>query len=584
MWTINEWNFNELRQRFPDYEMDGVYPAGSWQTSRYIQIFLPGQDKDLHYEYRIDHEWKGRIELHFEGEWDKKYAFLIDNLIDRTQNNSQISWSEWGYGYRCQYLKEINSLDELHHGLSCMMETFNASIRELTLQQPQVKMVELDLCDTLGQQEETVDILLKSLEDVLRLPLSIPDYQRIYCWEERNVKCLLDDLFAHLEKTQHNPVSVPYRLGTIILHNVEGKYDIIDGQQRLVTLSLLLREMGVFPRLLNEKLTSKRSLEYVAYNRHLISGYLQRNMQFKGQAQRLLSMIEFSVLVLKNASLDLAYTFFSNQNSRGVKLTDYDLLKAHHLRYIPSSSERQSMHAAEVWNKMIENGRTNKADATEQPDYVCTLDTYIYRLRKWMRKHECDDSTDKYRIKQEYEAAPVVEEIPPFGEHFYFNEPIQGGTHFFSFVEQHLDKYRQFAATPEYSHLHAGLDYGSHRWYRDVIEALMFGYYLKFGSYYLSDATVAIMRIILQHRYDNRRAQKASIVQYAADTELVLMIDQATSPTFFLAEARDYAKELTYPVRQDMGPIMLDMRRRASNISGSIRPNIVIESLKNINR
>ena len=99
MWTINEWNFNELRQRFPDYEMDGVYPAGSWQISRYIQIFLPGQDKDLHYEYRIDHEWKGRIELHFEGEWDKKYAFLIDNLIDRTQNNSQISWSEWEYGY-----------------------------------------------------------------------------------------------------------------------------------------------------------------------------------------------------------------------------------------------------------------------------------------------------------------------------------------------------------------------------------------------------------------------------------------------------------------------------------------------------
>ena len=108
--------------------------------------------------------------------------------------------------------------------------------------------------------------------------------------------------------------------------------------------------------------------------------------------------------------------FFSNQNSRGVALTDYDLLKAHHLRYIPSTCEQQSRHAAEKWNKMIECGRNN-SDLTMQPDYVRTLDTYIYRLRKWMRKKDCDDSVGNYRVKCEYEAAPIVEEIPPFGDH-----------------------------------------------------------------------------------------------------------------------------------------------------------------------
>ncbi len=69
---------------------------------------------------------------------------------------------------------------------------------------------------------------------------------------------------------------------------------------------------------------------------------------------------------------------------------------------------------------MIEDGRGEDV-RNGIPDYVRTLDTYIYRLRKWMRKKECDDSTDNYRIKREYEAAPVVTKFLPFGERFYFN-------------------------------------------------------------------------------------------------------------------------------------------------------------------
>lgn len=180
---------------------------------------------------------------------------------------------------------------------------------------------------------------------------------------------------------------------------------------------------------------------------------------------------------------------------------------------------------------------------------------------------ECDDSLDNYRVKREYEAAPIVEEIPPFGEKFYFNEPIQGGSHFFAYVEQHVQKYHEFINTEEFKSIHNTIVGGSNQWYRDIIESLLFCYFLNFGNYYLSDALVVIMRILLQHRYISTRAIKASIVRYAGDSELVLIIDQATSPTFFLAEARNIAKELSYPLRKDMSPIMREMRMRASNIS-----------------
>lgn len=580
MLSINSWTLNVLKDNF-QYEIVPYYPSGSWQTSRYIQIFIPSQDQDLHYEYRIDHNWDGRVELHFEGNWEEKYGLVIDKLMDYTQNNEQLNWSDWRCGYRCQLVKKIETPEDLLSGLSYMMELFDNKINEITSIEPPSKPVLLETKDFASEQTETIDILNCTLEELLRLPLSIPNYQRIYCWEEQNVKCLLDDVFEHLENAEKS--NVTYRLGTIILHSHDGKYDIVDGQQRLITLSLLLNEIGVYPSLLDEKLSSNQSIDYVRYNKFYINKYVQRNLRIRSLRNKLLQSIDFSVLVLKNASLDLAYTFFSNLNSRGVSLTDYDLLKAHHLRYIPSTLEKQSMLAAEVWNKMIEDGRISK-DSSGNADYETTLDTYIYRLRKWMRKKDCDDSINQYRVKREYEAAPIIEEIPPFGERFYFNEPIQGGTHFFSFVEQHLSHYHKFIQTEEYQTLHVFMCQGTHSWYRDVIESLLFGYYLKFGVFYLSDALVVIMRIILQHRYTIGRARKASIVQYAGDTELILIIDQATSPTFFLAEARNIVKEQAYPPRQSMSPIMLNMRRIAANISKRIEGNIVVESFKNINR
>ena len=581
MLQIHERTFELLKEHFSEKEIIPHDPQRSRQTSRYIQIYIPQQNKNLHYEYLIDRNWDGRIELHFEGDWRNKYRLIIDKLMDYTQNNEQLSWSEWRDGYRCQLKRKIDAPEDLLDGFEYMMAVFDNKIKEITSERTPLKPVLLSTIDLAPEQTAAVDIHIWTLKQLLSHQLSIPNYQRIYCWEEHHVKSLLDDVFEHLENAEKS--SVTYRLGTVILHAHDGRYDIVDGQQRLITLSLLLSEIGVYPSLLNEKLSSKQSLEYVAYNKYYINKYIQQNSRIRSLGKKLLEIIDFSVLVLKNASLDLAYTFFSNLNSRGVRLTDYDLLKAHHLRYIPSAHEKQSMLVAEVWNKMIENGRAGQ-DSSDDVDYEVTLDKYIYRLRKWTRKRECDDSVNVYRIKREYEAAPIIDELPPFGEQFYFNEPIQGGAHFFSFVERHLEKYQRFIQTDEYQKLHGRMSWGSHRWYRDVIESLLFGYYLKFDTCYLAEALVVIMRIILQHRYLNGRARKASIVQYAGNTELIMIIDQATSPTFFLGEARRVVKELAYPSGKSMTPIMCKMQEIAGTISIEMEQNLVVESFKNLNR
>lgn len=66
----------------------------------------------------------------------------------------------------------------------------------------------------------------------------IPKYQRGYAWELNNVRDLFDDIFESIEsKTNHY-------LGTIVLSSSridEEQFYIVDGQQRIVTLSMIFQ-------------------------------------------------------------------------------------------------------------------------------------------------------------------------------------------------------------------------------------------------------------------------------------------------------------------------------------------------------
>ena len=66
----------------------------------------------------------------------------------------------------------------------------------------------------------------------------IPDYQRPYSWGEDQTLQLVDDLLDVLDRGTDEP----YFLGSVVLvnHGQPSEHDIIDGQQRLTTLTILL--------------------------------------------------------------------------------------------------------------------------------------------------------------------------------------------------------------------------------------------------------------------------------------------------------------------------------------------------------
>lgn len=70
----------------------------------------------------------------------------------------------------------------------------------------------------------------------------IPGYQRPYAWTEEETGILFDDLYEFFQTEAVDN----YFLGSIVLIKDENKphADVIDGQQRLTTLSILLSVMA----------------------------------------------------------------------------------------------------------------------------------------------------------------------------------------------------------------------------------------------------------------------------------------------------------------------------------------------------
>jgi len=62
----------------------------------------------------------------------------------------------------------------------------------------------------------------------------IPDYQRPYSWEDEQIEQLWDDLYSAMELEDES-----YFLGPVILIKREGWFEVVDGQQRLTTLTIL---------------------------------------------------------------------------------------------------------------------------------------------------------------------------------------------------------------------------------------------------------------------------------------------------------------------------------------------------------
>lgn len=78
------------------------------------------------------------------------------------------------------------------------------------------------------------------LEYLSKNKFLIPIYQRKYTWEIDECEQLWDDIRNFFENKDDDE---EYFLGSIVMYKDKGKQNIIDGQQRTTTLSLLIKAL-----------------------------------------------------------------------------------------------------------------------------------------------------------------------------------------------------------------------------------------------------------------------------------------------------------------------------------------------------
>lgn len=267
------------------------------------------------------------------------------------------------------------------------------------------------------QQSQPKIIKVKDLLSNERL--QIPSYQRPYKWTEKNVNQLIDDILLHKEKSE-------YRLGTLVVHNYDNIFDIVDGQQRTITLTLIAYAIAQKQNKTAEEEKAFKSFAPKLLNLPFANDISKANIQnnYKQIERRIADFDEKSIyfflekctlveVVLEEISE--AFQFFDSQNSRGKDLEPHDLLKAFHLREMNNfSTEEERKKAVEKWENL---------DTTKLSEL---FSQYLFRIRNWSNGHSA-----RYFSKNEVDVfkgvSPNIEENYPFATmlriaHFYVEE------------------------------------------------------------------------------------------------------------------------------------------------------------------
>ncbi|OCA81264.1 DUF262 domain-containing protein [Pseudobacillus wudalianchiensis] len=316
---------------------------------------------------------------------------------------------------------------------------------------------------TIDKKIEAKEILFKDLFGS-KFAFKIPGYQRQYSWEKDQLEQLFEDIKEAMELKEDS-----YFLGSVILQVIDqksdnsGMYDVVDGQQRLTTLTILLavmrdlitnpkakttlqskiyqeadpyedkpetvrlrvrdRDYSFFKKYILEeggtKLTVNEpdlteSQDRMTKAIHIFSEKFLENGQLDEQLVD--NMIHFILnkcmfVYVKTGTFTSAFRLFSILNDRGMPLSNADLLKSTNLGAI---AETERLHYQNLWEAMEEElGREE-------------LEKLLGYIRLIFVKEKA-----RKTIQEEYE------------EKIFAKNPDFRGKQFIEYVKQFADIYRE---------------------------------------------------------------------------------------------------------------------------------------------
>ena len=204
-----------------------------------------------------------------------------------------------------------------------------------------------------------IDDLEFSVKAIFNDKYLIPIYQRNYAWGKDEIETLLDDVSSN---------DGEYFIGSLVVREKDGLFEVIDGQQRLTTLFLILRYLkhdikGELKFEARQK--SNETLEKICDDDKcadlpsteivdgfkIIEKYFSKNKKDESFKSKILNAKLLRVPVPNDADLN---HFFEIMNTRGEQLEAHQIAKAKILKNI---EEKDKKIAALVWDACADMDR-----------------------------------------------------------------------------------------------------------------------------------------------------------------------------------------------------------------------------------
>jgi hypothetical protein len=287
------------------------------------------------------------------------------------------------------------------------------------------------------------------ISEIYNKKLKIPDYQRPYTWSNKSAIALFNDIFREYKNNKND-----YRIGSTILHQESENYNIVDGQQRLTTLTILLNLLGQKEKLpLLDQIFNPLSFNSITNNNKILK---QKTELLTGDEKE-----KFKQFILNNCTMveivvtdqQEAFNYFDSQNTRGKALEVHDLLKAYHLRHMLDDDEAKKV-------QVISNWEDKNSDEIKE-----IFSDFLFPIIRWQRresglyysKNHIDifkgiDHTSLYNVTKFNKAAVTfLEKSDDFAyifssknsNKFLLTQDLLSGKHFFDFTAHYLNLCRE---------------------------------------------------------------------------------------------------------------------------------------------
>lgn len=273
---------------------------------------------------------------------------------------------------------------------------------------------------------------IKSINELLSMNLNIPDYQRPYKWDIQNIDDLFLDITNAISDAERYRTEFKYRIGTIILHkNKDDIYDVVDGQQRIISLLLLKQylEPDFICSILEKDFTNKTTQYNIHCNYAFVREWfsLKSDDVKKGFVHAFENVLEVVVVCVDKVTE--AFQLFDSQNTRGKALDPHDLLKAYHLREMKKYPYEME-HAVTKW------------EAKDTDKIRELFDLYLFPIWNWSRGNKSKPFTakeiDTYKGISESSTYSYARRASKAMPYFQITEPFIAGNEFFEMVEHYM--------------------------------------------------------------------------------------------------------------------------------------------------